>query len=137
MADNTIPPTMGGAKTSAACFERIQDLNQDFAAIISEADFDVFMTERWPNMRTAIPVALAFARYDRSALSERAREMASIDDGDKSLLITSMQLTADVVDFCKAQMEILESVQARLLICADDLLLEAGEESAFAETRES
>lgn len=113
---------------------RIRELDQDFAQIITTEQYQEFQRSRWPEMAMAIPLANSLAVHERADLLERAKGLANLtvnDEGEDGLVVM-LQTIESAREFCTAQAEILRSIFARLMIVADDILMENGDASAFA-----
>lgn len=114
---------------------RADHLNQDFAPLITPSEFREWQLDRWAGLKLAIPLAASLATHGRADLLGKVRALSetTVNDEGKDGLVTMLQTVEDVIEFCKAQAEILEAVQARLMLVTDDLLLEHGHSSVLAE----
>jgi hypothetical protein len=112
-------------------------LSRSFEAFISPDQFREWCLDRWPGLKMAIPLVSSLATHSRAELLDRVRKLVELpvnDDGADGL-VTIRQTTENVVEFCRAMVEILEAVQSRLMLVADDLLIEHGHASILAETQ--
>lgn len=108
--------------------------NFEFEPILTPDQYRDWSTARWPALKMAIPLVASLATYSRSEFLERARDLADLplDNDDKDGLVTMMRTTEDVIEFSGAMVEIFQAVQARLMVAADDLLIERGHASVLA-----
>ncbi|MGB6185138.1 hypothetical protein MNQ96_16260 [Sphingopyxis granuli] len=113
---------------------RSPNLEVDFGPLITDEQFEDFLKDRWPGLRMATPIALGMARYGRADLLKRARDMAETQiTDDKDALRTMLETIDGLVEYNEGQLEILKALQSRLFVVADDLIIEQGLPSVFAE----
>ena len=114
---------------------RASYLDDDFDHIITADQYAEFRNDRWPGLKMAIPIATFFATLDRATLLEKARGLGETivnDEGEDGLKV-ALQTVESVKDFCAATAEIMDTLITRLLLVADDLLIESGQPSAIAQ----
>lgn len=112
---------------------RILELEEHFEAMLTKQELYA-LSDRYQDMGVTMRMLAAMGTFDRVGLLKIAHEMFEEADpasATPNLFLDAIDSANDMVDFCRHLTTFYESIQARLFIVADDVIIEQGAESAL------